>query len=76
MAASPETRCPFLDHRVAEVAWRLPMAMKIRPGRSGGISQWALRQILYKHVPRHLIERPKAGFGMPIGQWLIGPLRE
>ena len=52
------------------------MAMKIRPGRSGGISQWALRQILYKHVPRHLIERPKAGFGMPIGQWLIGPLRE
>ena len=76
MAASPETRCPFLDHRVAEVAWRLPMAMKIRPGRSGGISQWALRQILYKHVPRHLIERPMAGFGMPIGQWLIGPLRE
>ena len=71
MAASLETRCPFLNHRVAEVAWRLPMAMKIR----GGQGKWALRQILYKHVPPALIERPKAGFGIPIGQWLRGPLR-
>ena len=75
MAASLETRAPFLDHRVAEVAWRLPMAMKIRPGKGGGTSKWALRQILYKHVPTELIERPKAGFGIPIGQWLRGPLR-
>jgi asparagine synthase (glutamine-hydrolysing) len=71
MATSLESRAPFLDHRVAELAWRLPMEMKIR----GGIGKWALRQILDKHVPRHLIERPKAGFGMPIGQWLRGPLR-
>jgi asparagine synthase (glutamine-hydrolysing) len=75
MAASLETRSPFLDHRVAEVAWRLPMAMKIHPTRGGGISKWALRQILYKYVPAELIERPKAGFGIPIGQWLRGPLR-
>ena len=71
MAASLETRTPLLNHHVAAIAWRLPMAMKIR----GGQGKWALRQILYKHVPRHLIERPKAGFGMPIGQWLRGPLR-
>jgi len=71
MAVSLETRAPFLDHRVAQIAWRLPMSMKIR----GGTSKWALRQILYKYVPRELIERPKAGFAMPIGQWLRGPLR-
>jgi len=75
MAASLETRAPFLDHRVAEVAWRLPMAMKIHPGKGGGTSKWALRQILYKHVPPALIERPKAGFGIPIGHWMRGPLR-
>jgi asparagine synthase (glutamine-hydrolysing) len=63
MAASLETRAPFLDHRVAAVTWRLPMAMKIHPGKGGGTSKWALRQILYKHVPRQLIERPKACFG-------------
>ena len=72
MAASLETRVPFLDHRVAEVASRLPLSMKIR----GNEGKWALRQILYKHVPRELIERPKAGFAIPIGQWLRGPLRE
>jgi len=76
MAVSLETRAPFLDHRVAEVAWRLPMAMKIHPSRGGCISKWALRQILYKYVPLSLIERPKAGFAIPIGQWLRGPLRE
>ena len=75
MAVSLETRAPFLDHRLAEVAWRLPMAMKIHPTRGGGLSKWALRQILYKYVPPELIERPKAGFGIPIGQWLRGPLR-
>lgn len=72
MACSLETRVPFLDHRVAELAWRLPLNMKIR----GNTGKWALRQVLYKHVPRELVERPKAGFAIPIGQWLRGPLRE
>jgi asparagine synthase (glutamine-hydrolysing) len=72
MATSLETRVPFLDHRVAELAWRFPLSMKIR-GHEG---KWALRQVLYKYVPRELIERPKAGFGIPIGQWLHGPLRD
>lgn len=71
MAVGLETRTPFLDHRVAELAWRLPMHMKIR-GHEG---KWALRQVLYRHVPRTLIERPKAGFAIPVGQWLRGPLR-
>ncbi len=71
MAINLETRAPFLDHRVAELAWRLPLHMKIRSGHG----KWALRQVLYKHVPRELIDRPKAGFGVPIGQWLCGPLR-
>tara|TARA_B110000008_G_scaffold273078_1_gene306767 strand:- start:1522 stop:3582 length:2061 start_codon:yes stop_codon:yes gene_type:complete len=71
MASSLETRVPFLDHRVAELAWQLPLGMKIKDGQG----KWPLRQVLYKHVPRKLIERPKAGFGIPVGQWLRGPLR-
>jgi asparagine synthase (glutamine-hydrolysing) len=72
MATSLETRVPFLDHRVVELAWQIPLHMKIR----GNESKWALRQVLHKYVPRELIDRPKAGFGIPVGQWLKGPLKD
>lgn len=72
MGGSLETRVSFLDHRVVELAWRLPVDLKIRDGQG----KWILRQLLYRHVPRELIERPKAGFGIPLGTWLRGPLRE
>jgi asparagine synthase (glutamine-hydrolysing) len=71
MAASLETRAPFLDHRVVEFAWSLPQSLKLRDGHS----KWLLREVLYRHVPRALIERPKSGFTVPLADWLRGPLR-
>lgn len=71
MAVSLETRVPFLDHRVAAVAARIPLAMKIKDGRGKHV----LRELLYTQAPRALFERPKTGFAIPVGQWLRGPLR-
>ena len=72
MSVSLETRAPFLDRDLMEFAWRLPVSMKIRNGQG----KWILRQILDQHIPRELIERPKMGFGIPLDQWLRGPLKD
>jgi asparagine synthase (glutamine-hydrolysing) len=72
MAVALEARVPMIDHRVVALAWQFPEGWRIRQG----ITKAPLRELLSRYVPPHLFERPKAGFGVPIGEWVRGPLRE
>jgi asparagine synthase (glutamine-hydrolysing) len=71
MAVGLEGRAPLLDHRLISFAFGLPLSMKLR----GGVSKWLLRRVLGRYVPRELTDRPKSGFGIPLGDWLRGPMR-
>ena len=71
MAASLEVRCPLLDHRVVEFAWSLPLSYRVDDGGAKRV----LKSVLERYLPRTLFERPKRGFGVPLGAWLRGPLR-
>lgn len=72
MANSLETRVPFLDHRIVELAWKMPLDYKIKNGEG----KWLLKQVLFRHVPQQLIERPKMGFGIPLHEWLRSSLKD
>ena len=71
MYHSLETRVPLLDHRVFEFVWNIHPRYK----QSDGQSKWLMKQLLYRYVPQHLVERPKKGFSVPLGQWLRGPMK-
>jgi asparagine synthase (glutamine-hydrolysing) len=71
MGVSLESRVPLLDHRVIEFAWKLPIEMKVK----GALGKVPLRNLLYRYVPKQLVDRPKKGFGVPIHEWLRGPMR-
>lgn len=72
MSVSLETRAPILDPEVAAFAWKLPLAMK----RAGGTSKIVLRKLVHRYIPAELVERPKAGFAVPLDDWLRGPMRD
>ena len=72
MACSLETRAPLLHPDIVSLAWKLPMSVKYRDG----VGKWVLREILYRNVPESIVNRPKAGFEVPVAQWLGGPLRD
>jgi asparagine synthase (glutamine-hydrolysing) len=72
MSTGLEARAPFLDKRVAAFAWRLPLEWKIQ----GGVGKWILRQVLYRYVPKTMVDRPKRGFGVPLDRWLRSELRD